>query len=211
MILPESAWFEVRSGDATFRMLKDAAKIDGVRTSFNCVELAQLCAENEALPPTPYLLDLRYIQAAIHNFPAPKYYPSGHGMSTYQASLEHDTRIEQGLATMQYRDGAIGNVGKHWIYPLETERLYGWHVMTRAKAWRGIPLYPSVLAPRTLKVIQRASLAHTGRNASKMEATHRDYAMTAMLVHGECEVRRVMQRTEDLYRIGSPLVFGPPS
>jgi hypothetical protein len=141
----------------TFHVLADAPKKNGIRQTFSPQELAVFCRETCSLPLTAYLLDLRYHQADFHNLPQPKRYPKGLGMNTPEAVREHSERIDQDIMHCRKQFKSIGNVGKHWVWPLEQERLYGWHIYTDAFNWKGIPLYSAISGIPKLKVIQRMS------------------------------------------------------
>ncbi len=205
----EHRWFDVKSvvnGEtAIFKMSADAYKIDGIRQSFSPAELANLCEELIALPPTPWLLDQRFLQADVRNEPAPKFYAGGIGMNTPQAILEHSKRVDVAVAG---RGGSIGNVGKHHIWPLEHEQIYGWHLKQISYSWNGIKLYDAV-ADHDLKVIQRVSSAHAGPNDNVIDGYQDDYSMTGVVVHQEAIVGGKPTPTLSLYLNKSPFTFGP--
>lgn len=204
-------WFDVTTivdgKRAVFKMSADAFKQDGIRRTFTPLGLASLCETIDALPPTPFLLDQRFVQASITNFPSPKLYIGGIGMATAQAVKEHSERIDAQLNGFDANTASVGNVGKHWIWPLEHEQLYGWHLLQRNYEWRGIKLYDAVSPD--LKVIQRVSRAHAGSNDLLVEPTHIDYSMTGVVVHKHCTVDGEARDTLNLYRERSPFVFGP--
>lgn len=165
-----------------------------VRATCNPKELADLCKIFSAVPATPYLLDRRFIECKNKNEPQPKYYPGGRGMSTDTATLEHDARVDAVCDDLT----DCGNPGKVWVYPLEAEELYGWHVTTPKDSWNGIPLYPSIYGGN-LKVIQRRSAAHCGKDKTKVEPTHEDYSMVCVMVSSEAYVNGLQRETLDLY------------
>lgn len=199
-----------RDGDQTavFRVSCDAIKVGGLRKVFNPSAYSAALSSLQLLPLTPYLHDVRFDQAGIQIFPQPKEYPGGVGMRTAEAVIAHNDRINAALAgaSSDGRNQGVNTVGKHWMYPLSREQLRGWPVRTDKTAWHGIPLHDSMLSG--IRLIQKTSNAHSGKDDSLIEPTHDDYSMTGIGVHPMCKVNGVLTPVLTLYESGDPLVWG---
>jgi hypothetical protein len=190
-------WHEPGIGDIELEVSSDALKIDNVRWAWYPTEFAEVCALLGAVPLTPKVADHRYNQSALKNLPCPKYYPQGR-MNSEDAIKEHSKRIDESVSREHAH--SVGVPGKVWTWPLELEGLYGMHVMSEEDTWRGCPLHNCESEIPGLKVIQPASLAHTGQKTDTVEKTHRDYCMVAVVANNTCEVNGTKWKTEDLYR-----------
>ena len=181
---------------ATFFLFADALKVDGIREIFTPLTAQEAADLLGAHLPTPKLLDLRYLQADVAADPQPEKYPNSVGMATQAAVAAHSARVD---AAVKGAHGVVQNVGKHWVlHPAMTRRkavLYGWHVPSQKNGkWQGIKVGQS-MSRRDLFLIQ-------GPNADHVHA-YTDYAMTLMLVHGDCVVDGETMRTADVLRSSS--------
>lgn len=158
-----STWGE---HEATFRMFRDALRINCVRVTASAYQTQQAADLIGAHLPTPFLLDRRHEQADLRILPQPR--PIS---SKWRDTVEHSAAVDRAIGG---RHGTvISPVGKQWCLP--NGEVYGWHVDATG-AWRGIPVHPAAHSAEW-SVIQPVSLAHG------VSGQHHDYSSCLILVH----------------------------
>lgn len=201
------------AGDtAVFQVSAHPLEVAGTWPTPAPIELDAICSALGGLPLTPYLLDLRYLAAEVQNAPCPKWYKDGVGMRSPLADADHKHRVAATLpCSYRMATDVIGNAGKHYVYPLEEERLYGWHLLGMNK-FSGVRLKPSK-AGGGLRVIQPLSSAHSGPDDDILDGYHDDYSMTVIIVKDICTVNGAERSTREVFDnpAFAQLCWGSPS
>ena len=176
---------EIPGHTAEFRVTADALKLDGIRIAVNANTNQYIADALDCRLLTPKLADLLWSQRQTTLPP----FPRGRvdDMSTVQAMLDHNKKIDAMLATLPQPYGIICTVGKLWV--LDNDLLkrpgmamnYGWHYGT-APSYQGVD--GEVTASRLVengkpvRLIQGRGTRHDGQ--------HIDYSQVCMLVSNDC-------------------------
>jgi len=194
----ELSWAKIVSTHADhtgeFWVFADALKIEGVRVNVSA-ETEQVIADLlGCVLLTPKLADLLWVQRAVTLPPFPRAITA-----TTQAMVEHSAKIDTALQKVDYTDGVIATVGKHWVLDnallVKTGRAmnYGWHF--EGASFQGIKGEPIASLfqdskGQFLRLIQGRGTAHDMR--------HVDYSQTCVLVSRECHIN---EEPMDLLRV----------
>lgn len=193
----EITWTEVTSSipghTATFIVMADALKVDGVRVGVSAYLQQQIADLLGAMLLTPKIADLLYAQADIVLFPHPISEWRGVNASCSSATedmIEHSRRIDQDLQGEDLEGKKIATVGKHWgISNLLLNKPgralnHGWHLPGTSPTWKGIKLDPWATMekdPKTglyRRMIQRLGTWH--------DPEHDDYSQTVVIMSRLC-------------------------
>lgn len=171
---------------ATFYVMNDALKIDGIRVNVTADTEQRIADKWGALLLTPKLSDLIWHFAEIRIEPRPrKITSSTNGM------IQHSKDVDKQLIGLDISDKIISTVGKNWVI---TNKLinkqgmacnHGWHFA--GASFQGIKgnVNPSLLKNPSTKsywrLIQSMGTAHDSSN-------HLDYSQVCRLVARECVV-----------------------
>jgi hypothetical protein len=195
----EVTWGTVTStsGDhtATFTVMADALKVEGVRVNVSARLEQQLADYLGCRLLTPKLADLIWVQRTTTLLPYPRPITS-----STDAMLEHSKKIEAAIILQGGLKGLAGTVGKHWVldknlstHPGRAEN-YGWHFV--GNSFQGIlgeVCVSQIKNPTTgsyYRLIQGRGWAH--------DISHVDYSQTCVLVSGECCVDGVQMPLDQL-------------
>lgn len=182
-------WAEITSNilghSATFYVMADAFKIQGVRVNVSA-NLEQTLADlMGCLLMTPKIADLIWLQRQVTLQPQTRAITS-----KLEDMIANSRAIDAQLAAQGNPTGLISTVGKDWTlsnsllsYPGKAQN-YGDHcIPTGTNNWRGIRTYPLEGVPTPAaagQVIQGAWWFHG--------PTHIDYSQTCRLVRRDCLV-----------------------
>ena len=169
-----------RSGDntATFYVMSDALKIDGVRISVSAYLQQTIADMLGAMLLTPKIADLAWLQRDVTLKPTPRPITS-----KLEGMIANSQAIDAQIPATA--SGILQTVGKHWV--LSNELLnhggrainYGWHFDNSFGGQRWAPCFSDPQNPHC-RVIQDPGWAHDPR--------HIDYSQTCVLVKRECLV-----------------------
>ncbi len=190
---------------ATFYVMSDALKIDGVRPGMSA-RGAQLVADNlGAMLLTPKLLDLAYAQRAVTIPPELMY--DDNRMMTNAWFVRQSAAVDAAIAAAGYSSGIVQTVGKPWMISNALEahaghgENYGWHTPPGTGAtYKGAPTYASVTLPG-VRVLQQPGWTHDF-------AFQADYAETCVLLRADCVVDGVARKTGDVLQDATLCALG---
>lgn len=182
----EVNWAKVVSTHAghtgEFWVFADALKIEGVRVNVSA-ETEQIIADLlGCVLLTPKLADLIWMQRAVTLPPFPRPITA-----TTQAMVEHSAKIDAALLKLDYKEGIVATVGKHWVLDndllVKTGRAmnYGWHF--EGASFQGIKGEPVATLMKDdkgqyMRLIQGRGTAH--------DMHHADYSQICVLASREC-------------------------
>ena len=177
----ELSWATITSTDgsnsATFTVMADALKLDGVRVSVSARTEQRIADALGCMLLTPKLADLVWAQRGVSLVPFPR--PIS---SSVAATVAHSKDIDKAVEAAG-GSGIISPVGKHWVVSngLETHpgmaENYGWHFS--GKEFGGLTGEASASLPN-VRVIQGRGWRH--------DMHHSDYSQTCVLVALDCEL-----------------------
>lgn len=151
---------------------RDALKVGGVRVNLTYDQALEWAVLLGGELPTCAVLDARWELAEVQNYPHP-------GPVATKTARHHSSQIDRDVDKYETGCWLVGNVGKHWVKPESGDEgsfpLYGWHINSRYRTWRGIKLHESYSDQTNAKVIQPYSPNAHG-------STHTDYSMTGVFM-----------------------------
>jgi len=185
-------WSTIKSDheghSATFFVMSDALKIDGVRVNVNAATKQKIADEWSAMLMTAKIADMIWHQAEVRLEPRPRSITS-----STQAMIDHSKDIDKQLEGKEYEGKLISTVGKYWIIDsaMANGRFgsrqainYGWHF--KGTSFQGITggVNASLLKDPDngmyWKMIQTIGGHH--------DDTHVDYSQICRLVSRQCVV-----------------------
>ena len=162
----------------------DAVKVDGLRRRFTWEEMCVMAFQLGGRLLTCAEADARYEQADLKNKPHTQRLWEGE-----DDSAEHSRLIDADIEAHGSAPNIVGCAGKVWVQrepgtPDGQSPLYGWHVDSGYKTWKGIKLHTARSDETLAKVIQPYSpTAHSVEDPNTKQwhpDGHSDYSMTGV-------------------------------
>lgn len=187
----ETSWSEITSSvpghSASFSIMADALKIEGVRVNVSARLQQQIADLLGCSLMTARLSDLRWMQRSVTLLPFTRPITSD-----TPAMIEQSAKLDAALTAQGNPVGIVGTVGKHWLLDqaLATPHLpnmainYGWHATRAAfssSRLGGIPIELGVTIgddKQYLAMVQGRGSAHN--------FAHVDYSQVCVLVARAC-------------------------
>lgn len=185
---------------ATFWVMSDALKIDGVRVNVTAHTLQLIADEWAAMLMTAKISDLIWHNTEIILEPRPRPITS-----STQAMIDHSKDIDKQLEGIDYKGKLLSTVGKDWIidsvmtrprFPNNQAVNYGWHF--EGNSFQGINGGPNASLLRNPETDSYWKMIQT--IGSHHDSSHVDYSQVARLVSRQCIVDGKVRDLHDILK-----------